>query len=444
MRVELKYKGDISPDLEIQTEELQEEQALLLEEEPFAPEKEEAEVKEEKDEEISDPAVLYLRDIGSFPLITYEREVELAKRIEEGRAQVQEAVSSSSAVRLSPSQIGELTKKLKEFFARWTVLEQKVELARDKNECGKIVSQMREIENAIGLPAEELKRLVGLILEGEGKVNLAKKEFIEANLRFVVSVAKKYVKRGAPFLDAVQEGNIGLMRAVEKFDYRVGYRFATYASWWIRQAITRGIVDSRHTIRVPVHRFEMRKKLMRKVRALLQSLGREPLPEEIAAAMGLSVHDVLRTIRMGLEPVSLDTPIGEEARLGDFFEDRNVPQPLDEVIWADRQAKIRKVLACLSPREETVLRLHFGIGEPRDYTLEELGERFSMTRERVRQIEERALRALRFPGKKVKRAEPRRPFRISARQELKKAYQGRTEYHWSEDTRCLRVRWTRS
>jgi len=342
MRVELKYKGDISPDLEIQTEELQEEQALLLEEEPFAPEKEEAEVKEEKDEEISDPAVLYLRDIGSFPLITYEREVELAKRIEEGRAQVQEAVSSSSAVRLSPSQIGELTKKLKEFFARWTVLEQKVELARDKNECGKIVSQMREIENAIGLPAEELKRLVGLILEGEGKVNLAKKEFIEANLRFVVSVAKKYVKRGAPFLDAVQEGNIGLMRAVEKFDYRAGYRFATYASWWIRQAITRGIVDSRHTIRVPVHRFEMRKKLMRTVRALLQSLGREPLPEEIAAATGLSVHDVLRTIRMGLEPVSLDTPIGEEARLGDFFEDRNVPQPLDEVIWADRQAKTER------------------------------------------------------------------------------------------------------
>ena len=260
---------------------------------------------------------------------------------------------------------------------------------------------MRHIEKDLDIPAEEIKRRVWSIVEGETKANLAKKELIEANLRLVVSIAKKYTNRGLQFLDLIQEGNIGLMKAVDKFEYQRGYKFSTYATWWIRQAITRAIADQARTIRIPVHMIETINKLIRTSRYLVQEIGREPTPEEIATKMEIPLDKVRKVLKIAKEPISLETPVGEEedSHLGDFIEDKRIITPADAVVNINLQEQTKKVLATLTPREEQVLRMRFGIGEKSDHTLEEVGQKFTVTRERIRQIEAKALRKLRHPSR---------------------------------------------
>ena len=242
-----------------------------------------------------------------------------------------------------------------------------------------------------------LKTLCHEIIEGEKLADKAKNELVEANLRLVISIAKKYTNRGLQFLDLIQEGNIGLMKAVDKFEYKRGYKFSTYATWWIRQAITRAIADQARTIRIPVHMIETINKLIRTQRALVQEIGREPTPEEIAERMEMPVDKVRKVLRISKEPVSLETPIGEEedSHLGDFIEDTAAVSPSDAIINLNLSEQTRRVLATLTPKEEKVLRMRFGIGEESDHTLEEVGQDFDVTRERIRQIEAKALQKLR-------------------------------------------------
>ena len=270
-----------------------------------------------------------------------------------------------------------------------------------KKDFSEIKDRLVEFSKKIGLSVGEFKKLVSRIQKGERESRLAKKEMVEANLRLVISIAKKYTNRGLQFLDLIQEGNIGLMKAVDKFEYRRGYKFSTYATWWIRQAITRSIADQARTIRIPVHMIETINKIVRTQRQIMSEFGREPTPEELAKKLAMPLEKVRKVLKIAKEPVSLETPVGDEedSSLGDFIEDKNALQPLDTAIQSNLSESTTKILASLTPREERVLRMRFGIGMNTDHTLEEVGLQFSVTRERIRQIEAKALRKLKHPSR---------------------------------------------
>ena len=304
---------------------------------------------------VEDPVRMYLKEIGKVPLLSAEEEIELAKKMEAGSV-AEEKIS---------------------------LLKTRMEESEDDAEKDEIKAEIKELQKEVDWGDDAKKRLA------------------EANLRLVVSIAKRYVGRGMLFLDLIQEGNLGLIKAVEKFDYRKGYKFSTYATWWIRQAITRAIADQARTIRIPVHMVETINKLIRVSRQLLQKLGREPSPEEIAAEMNMPVDRVREILKISQEPVSLETPIGEEedSHLGDFIKDDNVPVPADAAAFTLLKEQLEEVLGTLTEREQKVLTLRFGLEDGRARTLEEVGKEFNVTRERIRQIEAKALRKLRLPSR---------------------------------------------